>query len=182
MTDEIAEGLMRNTVRNGCRAYENSGDYLAMSELMWSGALSHNGLTGLGRPRDFAVHGLGHPLSAVYDTTHGTSLSALWSSWARCVYQIDISRFANYARKVWGIEEKENEEAALAGILETEQFFSSLEMPIRIYQLGTETFTDEDLRKLAVKATFNDTKLLGSFAKINAQKAYEIYRKANKQI
>lgn len=30
-----------------------------MSELMWAGSLSHNGLTGLGGMKDFAVHQLG---------------------------------------------------------------------------------------------------------------------------
>ncbi|MDL2250432.1 iron-containing alcohol dehydrogenase [Lachnospiraceae bacterium OttesenSCG-928-J05] len=182
MTDELAEGVMRNTVRNGRLAYEKPGDYLAMSELMWSGSLSHNGITRLGRPKDFAVHGLGHALSALYDTTHGSSLSAVWSSWARTVYKLDVPRFASYARKVWGVEEKEDEEAALKGIIETEQFFSSLDMPIRLTQLGMGAFSDGDLRKLAAKATFEDTRLLGSLEIINAQKAYEIYTKANEEI
>ena len=53
MTDEIAEGLLRTVIANGPKAYENPADYDAMSEIMWCGSLSHNGITGLGRPKDF---------------------------------------------------------------------------------------------------------------------------------
>lgn len=42
LTDEIAEGLLRCTIRNGRRAAEHPGDLQAMSELMWAGSLSHN--------------------------------------------------------------------------------------------------------------------------------------------
>ena len=47
LTDEIAEALLRTAVHNGSIAVKNSHDYSAMSELMWCGSLSHNGLTGL---------------------------------------------------------------------------------------------------------------------------------------
>lgn len=76
LTDEIAEGLLRTVIRNGAAAIKDSHDYNAMSEIMWAGSLSHNGLTGLGAEKDFAVHQLGHELSAKFDIAHGASLSA----------------------------------------------------------------------------------------------------------
>ena len=47
LTDEIAEGLLRTVIRNGAVAIKDSHDYNAMSEIMWAGSLSHNGITGL---------------------------------------------------------------------------------------------------------------------------------------
>ena len=35
---------------------------------------------------------------------HGAGLSALWASWARYVYENNVSRFAQYAVNVWNIE------------------------------------------------------------------------------
>lgn len=64
LTDEIAQGLLRTVIRCGARALADPCDLQTMSELMWAGSLSHNGLTGLGAPKDFAVHQLGHELSA----------------------------------------------------------------------------------------------------------------------
>lgn len=181
MTDEIAEGLMRNVIRNGKKAYRNPKDYQSMSEIMWSGSLSHNDLTGLGNGKDFAVHGIGHVLSALYDEAHGGTLSALWSSWAREVYQEDIDRFVQYGKRVFNIENENKEEAALEAIETTEQFFKSLDMPIRLTQLSKGKLEDEELRKMADISTFGDTKTLGVFCRIDAQKAYEIYKRANEE-
>ena len=46
-------------------------NYIAHSEIMYAGSLSHNDITGLGRTKDFSVHKFGHELSAKYNATHG---------------------------------------------------------------------------------------------------------------
>ena len=48
LTDELAEALLRVVLRNGPAAVQDPHDETAMSEIMWAGSLSHNGLTGLG--------------------------------------------------------------------------------------------------------------------------------------
>ena len=179
MTDEIAEGLLRTVIEYGREAYADQTDYDAMSEIMWCGSLSHNGITGLGRPRDFANHKLGHELSAMFDETHGATLSAVWGSWARYVYRLDVPRFAHYGYAVWGIENKDEEEAALAAIEKTEEFFRSLHVATCIGELKTGVLPDETLRKLSQNATKGDTIRLGSFKELTAHDAYEIYKEAN---
>ena len=116
LTDELAEALLRVVLRNGPAAVQDPHDETAMSEIMWAGSLSHNGLTGLGGNKDFAPHQLGHALSEKFDVYHGESLTAIWSSWARYVLDTDVSRFARFARNVWGVEAADDKEAALAGI------------------------------------------------------------------
>ena len=37
-------------------------NYIAHSEIMYAGSLSHNDITGLGRTKDFSVHKFGHEL------------------------------------------------------------------------------------------------------------------------
>ena len=179
MTDEIAEGLLRTVIANGPKAYENPADYDAMSEIMWCGSLSHNGITGLGRPKDFLNHKLGHELGARFDEAHGATLSAVWGSWARYVYKLDVERFARYGEKVWGIREEEKEAAALQAIARTEEFFRSLGMPVCLGQMKIGVQPDSVLRELADSATKGDTVRLGSFKKMNAQDKYEIYKAAN---
>ena len=70
MTDAIAEVLLKNVAKNGRIALAKHDDYEAMSEIMWCGSLSHNGLTGLGAEIDFATHKLGHELSGKFDVSH----------------------------------------------------------------------------------------------------------------
>ncbi len=138
LTDEIAEGLMRTIICEGKKVCDNPADYDAMSEVMWCGSLSHNGLTGLGRGKDFSCHKLGHEIGGMFDEAHGATLSAVWGSWARHVYRQDVARFARYGRKVWGIDGDAagDEEIALAAIRRTEEFFRSLDMPVCLGELG----------------------------------------------
>ena len=179
LTDEIAEGLLRTMITCGAKAYEDQTDYDAMSEIMWCGSISHNNLTGLGRPKDFLCHKLGHEIGGMFDVAHGATLSAIWGSWARYVYGIDPARFARYGRNVWGIQEEDDEKAAVAAIEATENFFRSLKMPVCIGELEIGVQPDEVLKKLADSATKGDTMLLGAFKKINAADALAIYRAAN---
>lgn len=179
MTDEIAEGLLRTVIANGKIAYEDPENYDAMSEIMWCGSLSHNGITGLGGQKDFLNHKLGHELSARFDEAHGATLSAVWGSWARYVYQIDVERFAHYGRSVWSITEADPEKAALQAIEATEAFWRSIDMPICLGQMKTGVLSDEVLRTMANLATKDDTVLLGTFKKMNAEDLYQIYQMAN---
>ena len=179
LTDEIAEGVLRTVIRNGLKAYEDQQNYDALSEIMWCGSISHNNMTGLGRPKDFACHKLGHEIGGMFDEAHGATLSAVWGSWARYVYQIDIPRFAHFGRKVWGIEEVDDIKAALAAIEETEKFFERIEMPVCIGQMKTGVLEDDVLMQMADSATKGDTVELGSFKKLKKQDMYEIYKAAN---
>ncbi len=179
LTDEIAEGLMRTITTQGLKAYQNPSDYDALSEVMWCSSLSHNGLTGLGRANDFTCHKLGHELGGMFDLPHGATLSALWGSWARYVYKTDPERFANYGRKVWGIEIEDTDQAAQAAIKRTEQFFHELGMPANIGELSIGLQTDDLLKKLADSATEGDTILLGTFQPLDRDDAVAVYRMAN---
>lgn len=179
LTDEIAEGLMRTLIRNGRKAYEDPQDYDALSEIMWCGSISHNDLTGLGRPKDFACHKLGHEIGGMFDEAHGATLSAVWGSWARYVYRLDVDRFAHYGEKVWNIKNEKKEEAAIAAIEATERFFLDLHMPVGIGQLSIGVQPDEVLLRMAESATKGDTVKLGCFKKLDMQDMYEIYKAAN---
>ncbi len=179
LTDEIAEALLRTAIHNGSIAVKNSHDYSAMSELMWCGSLSHNGLTGLGGRKDFAPHQLGHELSARFDVAHGASLSAVWGAWARYVYKTDVARFARFAASVWGIRGASEEAAAIAGIHATEEYFISLGMPTNFTSLGIGVQPDEALRDLALRCTYYHTRKVGTFQVLDEPDLYEIYKAAN---
>jgi hypothetical protein len=180
MTDEIAEALLRTTVEAGRVAFENQEDYDAMSEIMWCGSLSHNGLTGLGAVTDFAPHQLGHELSAKYDVAHGASLSAIWGAWAEYVYPEEPERFQRYAQKVWGIQESDPVNAAKAGIAATVAYFKSLDMPVTLGDLKLGELTDEDCRILAENCSRKGARTIGGFKVMDTDDIYEVYKLANK--
>lgn len=178
-TDEMAEALLRNVIKYGEKALENSSDYEAMSELMWCGSLSHNGLTGLGAVSDFAPHQLGHELSGKFDVAHGASLSAIWGAWARYSYRENPERFAQLGKKVWGIEEENTEACAVAAIKKTVDYFKTINAPVCFTELGIGIQDDESLRELARRCTFYGARTIGNFKVLNETDIYEIYKGAN---
>lgn len=173
LTDEIAQGLLRTVIRNGRRALDYPGDYQAMSELMWAGSLSHNGLTGLGAPNDFAPHQLGHVLSGKYNVAHGASLSAVWGSWARYCCPTNPDRFVQFGREVWGVD------GALAAIEATENYFRSLEMPVCLSDLGIPVQDPAGLEDFAQRCTFGRTRTIGTFQILDYDDIVKIYQLAN---
>lgn len=179
LTDAFAEALLRTVIANGSIAVNNSHDYDAMSELMWCGSISHNGLTGLGAAVDFAPHKLGHELSGKFDVAHGASLSVMWGAWARYSWQEHPERFVQFAKNVWGIERADAQQAALAAIDATVSYFKSLGMPTTFTELGIGVQSDEALMGMAEKATRGDTMKIGSFKPLDRQRAFEVYQLAN---
>jgi len=180
ITDEMAEAVLRVTIENGTKALANPTDYEAMSEIMWCGSISHNGITGLGAVNDWAPHQLGHELSGKFDVAHGASLSAMWGAWALYCYETKPERFVRFADKVWGIKEGANaKETALKAIEKTTSYFKSLGMPICFTDLGIGIQSEEMLRELAKRCTFYGKRTIGGFKVLNEEDIYQIYKIAN---
>ncbi len=180
LTDAIAEALLRTVIAKGAAAVKDPHDYDAMSEIMWAGSLSHNGLTGLGGSGDFAVHQLGHELSAMFDTAHGASLATVWESWAQYVWKQKPARFARYAKNVWGIQGEEESALALAGIRATGDFFRSIGMPTSFEENPDVGVQEESvLQDLALRCTFGRTRTIGTFQVLGEEDICQIYRNAN---
>lgn len=178
LTDHIARGVIQTTMHNAPIALNDPTNYNARAELLWASTLSHNGLTSVGRMLDFSVHQLEHELGGAFDVTHGAGLSALWGSYARYVYTHNIDRFAFFATDVMGVQGTTPTETALLGIQALEDFFTSINMPITMTQLGITNLTDEQIEELAYKCTFEETRLVGTFKPLNKQDIINIYNMA----
>ena len=184
LTDEFAEGLFRDIIEYGPKGVNDPSDYEAMSEIMWCGSVSHVGLTGVGakgdtaREGDWACHQLGMAISALYDSTHGATLTAVWGSWARYVRDENIGRFARFARKVFGVSEADDGKAAEEGITRTEAWFRSLGMPLTLTELFGRTPSDEEIERIATECSRGRSRTIGSFKTLGHEDMIAIYRAA----
>jgi hypothetical protein len=179
-TDEIAEGLLRTVIECGRTALKDPSDYDAMSELMWCGSLSHNGITGLGRPMDFSVHQLGHELGGRFDVSHGASLTAMWGSWAETCYKEDIKRFAHYARSVWSASCVDVEEGARIGIESTVEYFKEIGMPTCFTELGVGIQPEDVILDLADRCAWHGKRKIGQLKPLGTEDIAQVYRLANR--
>lgn len=176
LTDAVSEALLTSVIAASKAVMRDQSDYDARAGLMWAGSLSHNGLTGCGTDGgDWAVHALGHELSALYDAAHGAALTALWGSWARYVYKNCLNRFHLFAVQVMGVRPNgTREELALKGIEACEEWFRSLGLPVSIAALGVNP-TDDDLRLMARKCAANSGGVKGSCMKLYEEDMYNVY-------
>lgn len=182
LSDEIAEGLFRTIIKYGPIGCQNPSDYEAMSEIMWCGSISHVGITGLGskgdtpKEGDWACHQLGMAISALYDSTHGATLSAVWPAWANYVKGENISRFARFARQVYGTDESDDAKAADQGIACTIDFFQSLGMPVTLTDLLGHPVSEAEISALAEVCSYGKTRTIGAFRILSHDDMATIYR------
>ncbi|ERK30473.1 iron-containing alcohol dehydrogenase [Clostridium intestinale] len=179
LTDGISEALMRTVINNSKILMKDPTNYEARAEVMWAGSLSHNGLTGCGSIGDWACHQLEHELGGMFDVAHGAGLAAVWGSWARYVYKANVARFAQFAVNVLGVPNdfSDQEKTALAGIEAMEAYYKSIDMPISIKELGVE-LNDDQIKELAYKCSFQNTRTVGGVKALNTEDMIEIYKMA----
>ena len=181
-TMQLAEAVLRVVIANGQAVIENPGDYDAMSEIMWCGSLSHNGLTGLGGAKGLSVHPVSFALSEKFDIIHAEALSALWCSWARYVCRVNEENyrlFARFARNVWDIAESDIKKAANAGIDVTEAYFKKLGMPISIGALSCGVQDADGIEDLAARVSYHGTRRVGTLVSLDHEALREIFAMAN---
>ena len=180
LTDALAEAVLRTAIANGRRAVADQQDYAAMSELMWCGSVSHNGLTGLGGLKDFAPHQLGHELSARFDVAHGASLSAVWGAWAAVVFDTDPARFAQFGRNVWGLTGSDDIAVGHAAVDATVAYFKEIGMPTCFTELGIGVQSEEALAQMADAVTYHGKRKIGTFLPMGGSEIFAAYRNANR--
>lgn len=174
-TDRLCEATLRTVIQCLPNVLKSPEDYAARAELMWTGTIAHNGILGVGRTEDWGSHMLGHEISALYDLTHGATLSIIIPQWMEYVYQTDLTRFVKYAVNVWHVEEDfyHPERTALEGIKRTKEYFRSVGMPVSLKEAGIGA---EGIEEMAEKCTKYGA--VGSFMKLEKEDCMTIYKNA----
>lgn len=170
LSDEIAEAVMRNVIRNIRLLLKDINDKEARTELMWASAMAENGILKIGKVTDFQAHQIEHQLGAYTDCNHGQGLAVIHPALYRHIYQESVGQFARMAEKVWEIpaEGKSREELAKAGIDALADFIKEIGLPSTLAQMG---ITDKDMLK-KVADTCNLT--AGCCKKLSREEVFEI--------
>lgn len=124
--DRFAEGILMSLIEVAPKVIANPSDYKAASNFMWSCTMALNGLIQKGVPTDWAVHAMGHELTALYGIDHARTLAIVVGSHYKYNFENKKAKLAQYAERVWNITTGTEEEKAQAGIEKTEAFFHSL--------------------------------------------------------
>ena len=138
LQDRFAESILQTLVEVAPAILKNASDYNAASNFMWSCTMALNGLIGQGVPQDWAVHMMGHELTALFGIDHARTLAIIAPSHYRYNIETKKDKLAQYAERVWGVTEGTTEEKAKAGIDKTEDFFHSLGIKTKLSEYTSD--------------------------------------------
>ncbi|MFK8045186.1 MAG: iron-containing alcohol dehydrogenase, partial [Crocinitomicaceae bacterium] len=126
LQDRIAEGILQTLIEVAPIILNDPTDYKAASNFMWSCTMALNGLIQKGVPTDWAIHMMGHELTALFGIDHARTLAILAGSHYTYNLETKKEKLAQYASRVWGITDGTIEEKAKIGIDKTVGFFHSI--------------------------------------------------------
>lgn len=176
VSDDIAEALMKNVIRNLRAAVAGPKDYTARSNLMWDATMAENRIIKLGKKTDFECHQMKHQLGAYTDCNHGAGLAVLHPVYYRHIYRSGIAKFKKFAVNVWGIpaDGKSDEEIAGAGVEALADFIKEIGMPATLQELGIDETVD--LKEIADSCAV----VPGSYKKMTHEEIFEIFQECKR--
>jgi Uncharacterized oxidoreductases, Fe-dependent alcohol dehydrogenase family len=138
LQDRFAESILQTIVEIAPAILKDATDYDAASNFMWSCTMALNGLIGQGVPQDWAIHMMGHELTAMFGIDHAQTLAIIAPSHYRFNIDSKKEKLAQYAERVWGVSEGSVLEKANIGIDKTEAFFHSLGIKTRLSEYSSD--------------------------------------------
>jgi NADP-dependent alcohol dehydrogenase len=137
LQDRIAESIIQTLIEVAPVIMKDPTDYKAAANFMWSCTMALNGLIQKGVPTDWAIHMMGHELTALFGIDHARTLAILTGSHYTYNFETKKEKLAQYAERVWGVTEGTLDEKAKIGIEKTIAFFHSLDIKTKLSDYTT---------------------------------------------
>lgn len=143
--DRWAEGLLQTVMEISPAAMGDNPDYDTMANFMLCATMGLNGFIAMGVPQDWATHMIGHELTALHEITHGVTLAIVLPQLLRVMRQDKHDKLLQYATRVLGITEGDDEARIDEAIRRTEEFFHSLGITTRLSDYGVGQDTEDEI-------------------------------------
>jgi NADP-dependent alcohol dehydrogenase len=132
LQERIMESILISLQEIAPKMMNQDFDYDTAANFMWCCTMALNGLISKGMPTDWAIHSIGHELTALYDIDHARTLAIIAPSHYRFNIENKKDKLCQYAERVWKISEPNWDIKAENGIVKMEEFFHSLGIPTRL--------------------------------------------------
>jgi len=167
INDGLRESSMRTVIEALPDVLARLDDVEGRSRLTWASTIACSQFSSLGGGTGLmTLHGLEHPLSAIYDMAHGDGLAALLIEWMKFTLPVRQERTKKLAKNVFGASD---------GIEATQNWLRKVGMDHRLRALGVKEADFEALAENALR-----TALWVKFHPIPLDKASitDIYKKS----
>lgn len=127
LSDKFIYSIISEAMECGPRLLDEPRDYDCRARIMWAATNALNGLTAYGKGTgDWAVHGIGHTLSFLYDTPHGASLTIAYPAWLKLHKDRIPDRIKQLGKHLFNVNSVDDT------IDELKRFFHSIHCPIHL--------------------------------------------------
>lgn len=176
LQDRFAESIMQTLIEVAPKVLENPSDFKAASNFMWSCTMALNGLIQKGVPNDWAVHAMGHELTALFGIDHARTLAIITPSHYKYNFETKKEKLAQYAERIWNVKDGSLEDKAYAAIEKTEAFFHELSIDTKLsdYTKNYEGTAEE----ISKRFTNRGWKALGEHKTLTPKQVEDIVKMA----
>ncbi len=176
LQDRFAESILQTIIEIAPKVLKDPTDYKAAANFMWSCTMALNGLIQKGVPTDWAVHAIGHELTALFGIDHARTLAVIVPSHYKFNFETKKEKLAQYAERVWNITEGSTDDKAYAAIEKTEDFFHDLGIDTKLSDYTKDYEGTAEI--IAKRFTDRGWKALGEHQSISPNKVETIVKMA----
>ena len=176
LQDRFAESILQTIIEVAPKILKDPTDYKAASNFMWSCTMALNGLIQKGVPTDWAVHAMGHELTALFGIDHARTLAIMAPSHYEFNFDAKKEKLAQYGERVWNITEGTLEEKAKAAIKKTVAFFHEIGIDTKLSDYTKDY--EGTAEKIAKRFTDRGWLGLGEHQSLSPDKVEEIVKMA----
>ena len=173
--DRWAESILLTLIEIGSSNLEETDNYDARANLVWSATMALNGIIGVGVPQDWTTHMIGHELTAKFGIDHGQTLAIVYPAVMDVMRKQKEAKLLQYAERVWNITTGSTEEKIDAAIAKTVGFFESLGIKTKLSQYGVQK---EALNDIVLQLEAHGMTKLGETQEITLEVSRKILEKA----
>lgn len=153
--DRFSESILQSLIEVAPKILKNPSDYEAAANFMWSCTMALNGLIQKGVPNDWAIHAMGHELTALYNIDHARTLAILTRSHYTYNFETKKEKLTQMGNRVFNINEGDTDSRAKATIEKIDAFYQSIGISTKLseyiddYQ-GTAEIIEDKFTKMGM--------------------------------
>ena len=150
LSDRFVYSIVLETLEYGPALLNDLHNYELRARIMYAATQALNGFTMYGRVSgEWGVHAIGHILSLLFDIPHGATLSVVYPAWLKLMKDRIPQRIQEFGKAVFNTSTAEETISAL------ENFFISIEAPVRMNELGIGKDKKPEILDMMIKNKVN---------------------------
>jgi len=150
LSDRFVYSIVLETLEYGPALLNDLHNYELRARIMYAATQALNGFTMYGRVSgEWGVHAIGHILSLLFDIPHGATLSVVYPAWLKLMKDRIPQRIQEFGKVVFNTSTSEETISAL------ENFFISIEAPVRMNEIGIGKDKKPEILDMMIKNKVN---------------------------